>query len=193
MLLPSVDVEPLGLARPMAFAWAADRALSTAAALASSSKSRALRHIMYCSAEPNSWPSTRKVAGNHWLKNDWSTTPSRRRHIDLRLPGALGQHHLLPAPVPHVSAGRVRLAVALMSQVLGQLLVQSGFQQRLGQLLQQPLRAGQDLRESCKTVGERTLAEQLDDASIRYIYRLPRHSHPVGASARTVWQLSRNG
>jgi transposase len=63
------------------------------------------------------------------------------RHPDGHLAGAPGQHRLGPGAVAHVP--RRRLAVLFMPQVLGHLLVQRGLQHRLGQLFQQPVRAGQ--------------------------------------------------
>ena len=65
-------------------------------------------------------------------------------HLDLDLPGGLGQHRLGPGPVADV--GRVPVlggTVLLMAQVLGHLLVQRGLQHALGELLEQPVRTGQ--------------------------------------------------
>ena len=64
-------------------------------------------------------------------------------HLHLDLAGALGQHRLGPGPVTDVPRVRVRTAVLLMPQVLGQLLVQRCFQHRLSQLLEQTVRPGQ--------------------------------------------------
>jgi len=61
----------------------------------------------------------------------------------LLVAGCLGQHRLLAAAVPDVPAARIGPAVLPMAKMLGHLLVQSGLEHRLGQLLQQPVRAGQ--------------------------------------------------
>jgi hypothetical protein len=58
------------------------------------------------------------------------------RHLQLHLAAGLGQHRLRPGTVAHVPRLRVRRAVLLMTQVLGQLLVQRGLDHRLGQLLE---------------------------------------------------------
>ena len=65
-------------------------------------------------------------------------------HLDLDLPGRLSQDRLRPGPVADV--GGVPLlgsAVFLMTQVLSHLLVQRRLQHRPGELLEQPVRAGQ--------------------------------------------------
>jgi len=62
-------------------------------------------------------------------------------NLDGHLARRLGQHRLGPGAIAHVP--RRRLAVLVMAQVLGQLLVQRRLQHRLGQLLEQPIRAGQ--------------------------------------------------
>jgi hypothetical protein len=65
------------------------------------------------------------------------------RHVDLHLAGRLGQHRLRSRAVPHVPRLGPGQAVLLMPQVLGDLLIQRRLQHRFGQLLQQPVRAGQ--------------------------------------------------
>ena len=65
------------------------------------------------------------------------------RHPDRHLAAALGQHRLSPGAVTHIPGLAGRRAVLVMAQVLGQLLVQRRLQHRLGQLLEQPIRAGQ--------------------------------------------------
>jgi hypothetical protein len=64
--------------------------------------------------------------------------------LDLDLAGALGQHRLGLGPVPHIAGPGSRSAVLLVSHVFGHLLVQRGLQDRLGQPLQQPVRAVRD-------------------------------------------------
>jgi len=64
-------------------------------------------------------------------------------HLDRYLPAGLGQHCLGPGPVPHVPRIITGRAVLVMTEMLGHLLIQRRLQHRLGQLLQQPIRAGQ--------------------------------------------------
>src|SRR5664279_257473 len=62
---------------------------------------------------------------------------------DLHLTAGVGDHRLRPVPVarvPQVPADRIRLVVA---QMLAELFLQGRLQNRLGQRLQQPTRAGQ--------------------------------------------------
>jgi hypothetical protein len=64
-------------------------------------------------------------------------------HVDADLAGTLGQHPLRLAPVAHVPGLAARLGVLPVPQMPGRLLVQGGLDDRLGQLLQQPVWAGQ--------------------------------------------------
>ncbi len=64
-------------------------------------------------------------------------------HLDRYLPAALGQHRLGPGPVPHVPRIITGRAVLVMTEMLGHLLIQRRLQHRLGQLPEQPVRAGQ--------------------------------------------------
>ena len=64
-------------------------------------------------------------------------------HFDGHLAAGLGQHRLGPGPVPHVPGLVTSRAVLVMTEMLGQLLIQRRLQHHLGQLLQQPLRTGQ--------------------------------------------------
>jgi hypothetical protein len=59
-------------------------------------------------------------------------------HVDADLAGALGQYLLGPGAVADVAGLVACGGVLLMSQVLGQLLVQGGLDDYFGQLLQQP-------------------------------------------------------
>jgi hypothetical protein len=65
------------------------------------------------------------------------------RHLDRYLPAGLGQHRLGPGPVPHVPRLVTGRAVLVMTEMPGHLLIQRRLQHRLGQLLQQPVRASQ--------------------------------------------------
>ena len=65
------------------------------------------------------------------------------RDLDTDLAGGLGQHRLGPGAIAHVPGLIASQAVLVMTEMLGQLLVQRRFQHRLGQLLQQPIRASQ--------------------------------------------------
>ena len=56
---------------------------------------------------------------------------------------ARGQHRLGPGAVAHVPSLDAGRGALFMAQMLGDLLVQGGFQHGLGQLLQQPIRPGQ--------------------------------------------------
>jgi hypothetical protein len=57
------------------------------------------------------------------------------------MPGRFGEHALRASPVAHVPAVGGRML--LVAEMLGELLVQRCLQHRLGQLLQQPVRARQ--------------------------------------------------
>jgi hypothetical protein len=67
------------------------------------------------------------------------------RHIDLHVTAAVRQHLFGTGPVADVPAARALAGrvVLLITQVLGDLLVQRRLDHGLGQLLQQPVRAGQ--------------------------------------------------
>src|SRR6478609_3930155 len=89
-----------------------------------------------------------------------SSTPESRRwrffRDDLGLEGAvavagyldldradLGQHRLRPVAVAGVPAVAARGVVAVIAQVIGDLTIQRGLHQPLGQLREQPTLAGQ--------------------------------------------------
>jgi len=65
------------------------------------------------------------------------------RHLDVHRPGRVGQHRLAADPVPRIAAVAAGRVVLVVAQVLAHLLVQGGLDHRLGQGLQQPVRAGQ--------------------------------------------------
>ena len=65
------------------------------------------------------------------------------RNVDLDLPRRLGEHRLRSGAVADVARPGTGRVVLLIAQVLGHLLVQRGLEHRLGQLLEQPVRAGQ--------------------------------------------------
>jgi len=66
------------------------------------------------------------------------------RHRDLHRTHRIRDHRLRPRPVAHIRTRTIRLGpVLLMPEMLGHLRVQRRLQHRLGQLLKQPVRAGQ--------------------------------------------------
>lgn len=65
------------------------------------------------------------------------------RHIDLHRAVAVGHDRLRPSAVTDVARPDTGLVVLFVAEVLGHLLVQHGLQDRLGQLLEQPVRARQ--------------------------------------------------
>jgi hypothetical protein len=64
-------------------------------------------------------------------------------HLDLHLPGRVGQHRLRARAVADVALRPGRRLVLLVPEVLGELLLQSRFQHRLRNHREQPVRAGQ--------------------------------------------------
>jgi len=60
-------------------------------------------------------------------------------HLDANRAAALGQHRLGPGAVAHVAGLVARLGMLAMTEVPGHLLTDSRFQDRLGQLLEQPI------------------------------------------------------
>ena len=64
-------------------------------------------------------------------------------HLDLDVAGGFGEHRLRPGAVADVARSRAGRVVLFVAEVLGHLLVQRGLQDRLGQLLEQPIRTGQ--------------------------------------------------
>ena len=64
--------------------------------------------------------------------------------LDLNVPARLGQHRFRARPVPHVRALTIlRVPVLLVTEMLGELLVQSRLEHVLREELQQPVRARQ--------------------------------------------------
>jgi hypothetical protein len=68
-----------------------------------------------------------------------------RGDLDLHLADRISHHRLGPLPVPGVAPGAALGGVFVIPEVLGELLLQRGFQDRPGQQPQQPVRAGQVL------------------------------------------------
>jgi hypothetical protein len=90
------------------------------------------------------------------------------RHVDLDRPN-VGQHRLSPAPVAGVRAVAADRVVLAIAEVIGQLTLQGGLQQPLGQLLQQPALPGQ-----LQPAGAGSVRQLLDQLLVQRIHALGR-------------------
>lgn len=64
-------------------------------------------------------------------------------HLDLDRAGGVGQHGLGAGAVANVARPCLGRVVFLIAEVLGHLLIERGFEHRLGQLFEQPVGPGQ--------------------------------------------------
>ncbi|KDE96751.1 hypothetical protein Y900_029350 [Mycolicibacterium aromaticivorans JS19b1 = JCM 16368] len=65
------------------------------------------------------------------------------RHVKFDRAGGVGQHRLGAGAVADVARPRLGRVVFLIAEVLGHLLIERGLEDRLGQLLEQPVGPGQ--------------------------------------------------
>ncbi len=90
------------------------------------------------------------------------------RHVDLDRPD-VGQHRFGPAPIVGVRAVAAGWVVLVIAEVIGQLTLQRGLQQPLGQLPQQPALPGQ-----LQPAGAGSVRQLLDELLVQRIQALGR-------------------